>query len=62
MKTYERLTKNRQDFLEALVRVVNKSFEEQKNLKIGEMRILDQCKEFLLMLHGGWEKLYLLMQ
>ncbi|WP_339059041.1 KAP family NTPase [Fusobacterium animalis] len=33
MKTYERLTKNRQDFLEALVRVVNKSFEEQKEFK-----------------------------
>lgn len=33
MKTYERLTKNRQDFLEALLRVVNKSFEEQKEFK-----------------------------
>ena len=33
MKTFERLTKNRQDFLEALVRVVNKSFEEQKEFK-----------------------------
>ena len=33
MKTYERLTKNRQGFLEALVRVVNKSFEEQKEFK-----------------------------
>lgn len=33
MKTFERLTKNRQDFLEALVRVINKSFEEQKEFK-----------------------------
>ena len=33
MKTYERLTKNRQDFLEALVRVINKSFEEQKEFE-----------------------------
>ena len=33
MKTFERLTKNRQDFLEALVRVVDKSFEEQKEFK-----------------------------
>lgn len=33
MKTFERLTKNRQDFLEALVRVINKSFEEQKEFE-----------------------------
>ena len=33
MKTFERLTKNRQDFLEALVRVIKKSFEEQKEFK-----------------------------
>lgn len=33
MKTFEHLTKNRQDFLEALIRVVNKSFEEQKEFK-----------------------------
>lgn len=33
MKTFERLTKNRQDFLEALVRVIKKSFEEQKEFE-----------------------------
>ena len=33
MKIFERLTKNRQDFLEALVRVINKSFEEQKEFE-----------------------------
>lgn len=33
MKTFERLTKNRLDFLEALVRIINKSFEEQKEFK-----------------------------
>ena len=33
MKTFERLTKNRQDFLEALVRVINESFEEQKEFE-----------------------------
>ena len=33
MKTFELLTKNRQDFLEALVRVIKKSFEEQKEFE-----------------------------
>ena len=33
MKTFELLTKNRQDFLEALVRVMKKSFEEQKEFE-----------------------------